>query len=74
MRVKGEGVYHVGDGIAHLLDVGPIHEGEGLGLHYGGYLVKGLTGRASSSTPTILHKYTLYNKMCKKTVTKRHHP
>ena len=40
MRVKGEGVYHVGDAIAHLLDVGPVHEGEGLGLHYGGYLVK----------------------------------
>ena len=29
MRVKGEGVYHVGDAIVHLLDVGPVHEGEG---------------------------------------------
>ncbi len=29
---------------SYLSDVDPVEEGEGLGLHNGGYLVQGLTG------------------------------
>ena len=31
---------------SYLSDVVPVEEGVGLGLHNGGYLVQGLTGRS----------------------------